>query len=195
MSLRKILLLIMQLLVVLLLIPAIFAGLDMYIQEYQDDSYYAKINVVNNGEETYNDLEIRIDQGGWEPLVGMIYSGTGITLTRTIIPGDHVFEIKTKEGYTLNKEISFLTKARTETATAKTASQAVEELDEANKFKDIRERIKETKAEKIREGMKADASFEPEVEEEGNLVLILSAAVIFVIFLIILFYWLRKKSR
>ena len=195
MSLRKILLLIMQLLVVLLLIPAVFAGLDMYIQEYQDDSYYAKINVVNNGEEAYNDLDVRIDQGVWEPLVGLIYPGTGITLTRTITPGDHVFEIRTKEGYNFNKEISFLTKAKTETATAQTASQAAEELDEANKFKDIRERIKEVKAEKAREERKADASFEPEVEEGSNLVLILSGAVVLVIFLIIIFYWLRKKSR
>jgi hypothetical protein len=131
--------------ILLISLTFVSAGLDLFIQEYKEDTYYSMINIVNNGQLTYHDLQLRIDDGGWEHLAKVIDAGTGYAISKTITPGQHTFEITTKEGYTYKENLNFAISANTAAKSALSGGQTEKELDASlekeKRFAQIREEI------------------------------------------------------
>lgn len=173
-----------------------YAGLDIYVQDYQEDNYYGKIVVANNGNEAYHDVEVKMDDKEWIFLIGKLSPGIGASWSGTITPGTHTFNVRTREGYTYSEGVNFLRKADEvveERGSAQTLTQAQEELKKAEELRQIRDRIAAERNEKrIQEIIYGEKK---PVEKIWPKILIITLIVLLVIIIGVTIYWLLRRKN
>ncbi len=170
---------------------SVFAELDVYVQNFNEDNFYTQITIINKGIQDHTDLQMKIDDGEFEPLIKVIKPETGISISRSLSPGLHNIQIISKaDDYKFEKTLNLLTKARTaaEAGKLKTLDQIKAKEETDKEFEEIREQMRK---EIIEQSRKDDA--ESHLPRYPHYTLYLVLGIVGAIFLLIIIFFIIRK--